>query len=66
MLTVNTEMPNRSAISNTHDFYPKNFNHVYLLRLEFERYRNHIKNRYKDDKNMLDVNEHQVPDHART
>jgi hypothetical protein len=43
ILTVDTEMTKRSAKSNAHDFYHKNFNHSLLPKAELERYRNDIK-----------------------
>jgi hypothetical protein len=64
ILTVNTEMSKRSAKSNALDFFPKNFNHPFLSKPEFDRYRNHVKRRYEDDKSMLDVIDHQMPDHT--
>jgi hypothetical protein len=50
ILTVNTEMSNRSAKSNAHEFYPKKFNHEFLPKAEFERYRHYVKKRYEGEK----------------
>ena len=66
ILTENTEISKRSAKPNTNDFYPKNFNHAFLPKPDFEGYRNDVKKRYEDDQNLLDVNEHQMPDHPST
>ena len=66
ILTENTEISKRSENSNAHNFYPKNFNYAFLPKLDFEGYRNDVKKRYEDDQNMLDVDEHQMPDHSRT
>jgi hypothetical protein len=65
-LTVNSEMSKISAKSNVHKFYPENFNHAFLPKPGFESDRNDVENRYEDDKNMLDVNEHQMTDHPST
>jgi hypothetical protein len=37
-----------------------------LLKTEFKRYRNDVKNIQKDDNNMLGVNEQQISDHPIT
>ena len=36
ILTETTEISKRSAKSNTNDFYPKNFNHAFLTKPDFE------------------------------
>jgi hypothetical protein len=59
-------MSKRSVKSNGHYIYPKNFNHVFVPKSEFERCRSDVKNRYEDDKNMVGVNDHQMPDHPST
>jgi hypothetical protein len=66
ILTGNTEMAKRSATSNKHDFYPKNFNYEFLPKPVFKNYRNDVKKIYEDDKNMLDVNQYQMTDHSIT
>ena len=66
ILTENTEISKRSAKPNTNDFYPKNFNHTFLPKPDFEGYRNDVKKRYEDDQDLFDVNEHQIPDHPST
>jgi hypothetical protein len=53
ILIVNTEFSERSVKSNKHDFCPKNFNHVFLSKPEFESYMNDFKSRYEDDNNIL-------------
>jgi hypothetical protein len=66
ILIVNTEISKRTAKSNQHDFNYKNFNHAFLPKQQFERYRNDVKQGNEDDKNSLDVNEYQTTDHPRT
>jgi hypothetical protein len=52
MMTVNNEISKRSVKSNAFDFQPKNFNHAFLPTPEFESYRNDVKKRYEDNKNI--------------
>jgi hypothetical protein len=41
------------------------FNHAFMPKPEFESYRNAVKSRHEDDKNIFDINEHQMPDQPR-
>jgi hypothetical protein len=38
-----------------HDFYPKNFNHVFLPKPEFEGYRNNAKKEFEENQNYVAV-----------
>jgi hypothetical protein len=48
---------------NAHDFYLKNFNHAFLPKPKYESHRNDVNERHEYHKNILDVNEHHMPDH---
>jgi hypothetical protein len=37
-----------SEKDNPHDFYPKNFNHAFLPKTDFERYRNNAKKEFEE------------------
>jgi hypothetical protein len=52
-----------SEKENPHDFYPKNFNHVFLPKPEFEGYRNNNKKQFDENQNYVDEESHQEPDH---
>jgi hypothetical protein len=43
MLSHDTKTSNVSEKDNPHDFYPKNFNHAFLPKPDFEGYRNNGK-----------------------
>jgi hypothetical protein len=53
-------MSKRSAKSNAHDFYDKNFNHNFLQKPELKKMMSKEIWRWQS---TLDVNEHQMPDH---
>jgi hypothetical protein len=51
------------------DFYPKNLNHAFMPKPDFEGYRQDVKKLYATDQigpNLLDENLHQVPDNPNT
>jgi hypothetical protein len=49
---------------NPHDIYPKYFNHAFLTKPDFERYRNNDKKEFKENQNYIgDEKFHQEPDH---
>jgi hypothetical protein len=51
----------------THDFYPKNFNHGFLSKPDFEGYRNNAKKEFEENQNYVgDEEVHQEPDHPST
>jgi hypothetical protein len=50
-----------------HDFYPKNFNHAFLPKPGFERYRNNAKKEFEENQNYVGDEEfHQEPEHPST
>jgi hypothetical protein len=56
-----------SEKENPHDFYPKNFNHAFLSKPDFERYRNNAKKVFEENQNHVGDEEfHQEPDHPST
>ena len=52
-----------SEKSNARYFYPKNLNHAFVPKSDFDGYRNDVKKMYEDNPYLLGVDEHQVPDH---
>jgi hypothetical protein len=48
---------------NPHDFYPKNFNHVFVTKPDFEGYRNNAKKKFEENQNYVGEEFHQEPDH---
>jgi hypothetical protein len=56
-----------SEKENPHAFYPRNFNHAFLLKPDFEGYRNHAKKEFEENQNYIGDEEfHQEPDHPST
>jgi hypothetical protein len=56
-----------SEKDNPHDFYPKNFNHAFLPKPDFEGYRNNAKEEFEENQNCIGDEEfHQDPDHPST
>jgi hypothetical protein len=56
-----------SEKDNPHDFYPKNFNHAFLPKPDFEGYRNNAKKKFEENQNYVGDEElHQEPDHPST
>jgi hypothetical protein len=56
-----------SMKDNPHDFYQKNFNHAFLLKPDFEGYRNDAKKEFEENQNYLGDEEfHKEPDHPST
>jgi hypothetical protein len=52
---------------NPHDFYPRNFNHAFLPKPDFEGYRNNAKKEFEENQNYVGDEEfHQEPDHPST
>jgi hypothetical protein len=50
-----------------HDFYPKNFNHAFLPKPDFEGYKNKTKKEFEENQNYVGDEEfHQEPDHPST
>jgi hypothetical protein len=56
-----------SEKDNTHDFYPKNFNHAFLPNTEFEENKNNAKKKFEENQICIGDEEfHQEPDHIST
>jgi hypothetical protein len=55
-----------SEKSNTHDFYPKNFNHAFSPKPDFEGYRNSAKKDHDVGPDYLAADRHQEPIHPST
>jgi hypothetical protein len=67
VLPHDTKTSKVSEKDNPHDFYPKNFNHVFLPKPDFEGYRNNAKKEFEENQNYVDDEEcHQEPDHPHT
>jgi hypothetical protein len=67
VLTHDTNASNISEKENPHDFYPKNFNHEFLPKPDFEGYRNNTKKEFEENQNCIaDEEFHQEPDHHST
>jgi hypothetical protein len=58
-----TKVSKASAKSNISYFYPKNINHAFVLKPDFDGYRNDVKKTYEDNPYPLGVDDHQVPVH---
>jgi hypothetical protein len=53
--------------TNPNDFYPKNFNHTFSPKPDFEGYRNNAKKEFEENQNCIGDEEfHQEPDHPST
>ena len=66
VLSQDTKMSRESEKSNTHDFYPKNFNHAFLPKPDFEEYRKNAKKDHDVDPDYLAEDGHPEPDHPST
>jgi hypothetical protein len=67
VLSHDTKVSNVSEIANPHDFYPKNFNHAFSPKPDFEGYRNNAKKEFEENQNCIgDAEFHQEPDHPST
>jgi hypothetical protein len=67
VLSHDTKTSKVSEKSNTIDFYPKNFNHAFLPKPDFEGYRNNAKKEFEENQNYIGDEEfHQEPDHPST
>ena len=63
VLSQDTKISRESEKSNTHDFYPKNFNHAFLPKPDFEEYRSNAKKDHDVYPDYLAADEHPEPDH---
>jgi hypothetical protein len=67
VLSHDTKASKVSEKDKQHDFYPKNFNHAFLPKPDFEGYRNNDKKQFEEHQNYVDDEEfHQEPDHPST
>jgi hypothetical protein len=58
-----TKVSKASEQSNARYFYPKNLNHAFVPKPDFDGYRNYVKKMYENNSYSLGVPDHQVPDH---
>jgi hypothetical protein len=66
VLSHDTKASKVSEKDKPHDFYPKNFNHAFLTKPEFEGYRNNAKKEFEENQNYIGEECHQEPDHPST
>jgi hypothetical protein len=67
VLSHDTKASKVSEKDNPHDFYPKNFNHIFLPKPDFEGYRNNSKKKLEENQNCIGGEGfHQEPDHPCT
>jgi hypothetical protein len=67
VLSHDTKASKVSGKDKPHDFNPKNFNHAFLPKPDFEGYRNNAKKEFEENQNYLGDEEfHQKPDHPST
>jgi hypothetical protein len=67
VLSHDTKTSKVSEKDNPHDFYPKNFNHAFLPKPDFEGYRNNGNKEFEENQNYVGDEEfHQEPDHPST
>jgi hypothetical protein len=52
-LSHDTKASKVSEKANLHDFYPKNFNHAFLPKSDFEGYRNNAKKEFEENQNYV-------------
>jgi hypothetical protein len=63
VLSQDTKESKVSEKANPHDFYPKNFNHAFLPKPDFEGYKNNDKKEFEENQNYVGDEEfHQEPD----
>jgi hypothetical protein len=64
VLSHDTNASKVSEKANPHDFYPKHFNHAFLLKPDYEGYRNNAKKQFEENQNYVGDEEfHQEPDY---
>jgi hypothetical protein len=67
VLSHDTKTSKVSEKANPHYFYPKNFNHAFLPKPDFEGYRKNAKKQFEENQNYLGDEEfHQEPGHPST
>jgi hypothetical protein len=66
-LSHDTKTSKVSEKDNPNDIYPKNFNHAFLPKPDFEGYRNNVKKQFEENQNYMCEEEfHQEPGHPST
>jgi hypothetical protein len=63
VVSEDTKVSMASEKSNARYFYPKNLNHAFVPKPDFDGYRNDVKKMYENNPYSLGVPDHQVPDH---
>jgi hypothetical protein len=63
VVSEDTKVSMASEKSNARYFYPKNPNHAFVPKPDFDGYRNDVKKMYENNPYSLGVPDHQVPDH---
>jgi hypothetical protein len=66
VLSHDTKTSKVSEKDNPHNFYPKNFNHAFLTKPDFEGYKNNAKKEFEENQNYVGEEFHQEPDHNST
>jgi hypothetical protein len=66
VLSHDTKTSKVSEKNNPHDFYPKNFNNIFLPKPDFEGYMNNAKKEFEKNQNHEGGEFHQEPDHPST
>jgi hypothetical protein len=67
VLSHATKASKVSEKDNPYDFYPKNFNHAFSPKPDFEGYRNNANKEFEENQNYVGDEEfHQEPDHPST
>jgi hypothetical protein len=66
VLSHDTKTSKISEKDSPHDLYPKNFNHAFLPKPDFEGNRNNAKKEFEENQNYIDDEFHQEPDHPST
>jgi hypothetical protein len=66
VLSHDTKTSKVSEKDNPHDFYPKNFNHAFLSKSDFEGYINNAKKEFEENQNYVGDEFHQELDHPST
>jgi hypothetical protein len=66
VLSRDTKTSKVSEKDNPHDFHPKNFNHTFIPKPDFEGYRNNAKKEFEENQNNVGEEFNQEPDHPST
>jgi hypothetical protein len=66
VMSQDTKISKVSETSYKYDFYPKNLNHAFLPKSDFEGYRNSAKKEFEEQQDYLATDEYQEPDYPST